>query len=709
MSTVASPSASALFPQGLPSSGYLARRLPLALQDLLRKGGRVVLQDILAQYPDLEEQPGIVMNLAYEEFTQRVQAGETFDLDAFGARFPALNEQFRQLVNLHFYMEDNPHCLPLGWPQPGQQFLGFSIKEELGRGGFARVFLATEPALGNRPVAVKVAVQGSGEAQILGRLSHPNIVPVYSIQEDKASGFTVICMPYLGKATLEDVLHRVYPLPEPPLQAPVILEAIQRAAPAAAATAERRPAPRWLRRGTYVDAILAIGVQLADALAFVHAAGLCHGDLKPSNVLLGADGRPMLLDFNQVFEPEGVDTQDCGTLPYMAPEQLLARKRKNAAGAAPVDARSDLFALGIILYELLTGQYPFGPVSLQVTEVELRSLLLERQRRGAPALRQVNPRVNPALAQLVHRCLAYDPNDRPASAAAVVAQLRKCLSWPSRVRRWLGQHPRSMIAAALLLVTTSVGLGYAWSVQPPYSQRQWQHGQQAYRQGQYEQAVEYFTQALQADPQLDSARFDRGRAYQHMGKLDLALIDLEAVLERHSDGRVLAFQGYCKNQCSLHPSAIRHYQLALKADFATAEVYNNLGYSCLQLSQLPDAEKYLNEAIQRNGSLQAAFHNRAFVHLRRGMQESKNPMVKLQRYRAAILDMEKTIELGPRTSELNRQAGMVCDVAAKCEELRNDPLLRGLRQKLDLPTALRNPSDPTPPQKAVRLLNPVQD
>jgi hypothetical protein len=118
------------------------------------------------------------------------------------------------------------------WPAVGTEFLGFQLLRELGRGAFAHVYLARQPALGNRLVVVKVAQYGSGEAETLGRLGHRNIVPVYSVSEDPATHVTAVCMPYLGSATLLDVLDVGFAEDRPPERARFIQNiAIQEALP----------------------------------------------------------------------------------------------------------------------------------------------------------------------------------------------------------------------------------------------------------------------------------------------------------------------------------------------------------------------------------------------------------------------------------------------------------------------------------------------
>src|SRR5262249_49081462 len=193
----------------------------------------------------------------------------------------------------------------------------------------------------------------------------PNVVPVHWGRDE--GGYGVVCMPFLGGATLLDVLDRVYPEGDspPPRGAEVLLAAIRAAArpgdPAPALDTSEPAA--YLRKGAWPEAGAAVGERLAAALAAVHGAGVCHRDLKPSNVLIDAAGRPRLIDFNLSQDERLGGSRVGGTLPYMSPEQLRYFTPGADGGPAP-DARADLYALGVVLYELLAGQHPFGPVSL---------------------------------------------------------------------------------------------------------------------------------------------------------------------------------------------------------------------------------------------------------------------------------------------------------------------------------------------------------
>ncbi|MGE3809138.1 MAG: serine/threonine-protein kinase, partial [Gemmataceae bacterium] len=379
------------------------------------------MADFLIQHPELLDNRTAILDLAYEEYCLREEAGEVLDADEFCQRFPRYQSTIRRLLVTHSLLRsppsERPLRTPLEMPGRGDTFLSFQIKDELGRGAFGRVFLAEDTTLGNRQVAVKVSRHGKAEAGLLGKLAHPNIVPVHSVQHDVTSGLSAICMPYLGRTTLLDVLESLV-VETLPKSGATITRVLQATNPGARVEA-------GLTRYRYEDAVAHLGAQLGEALAHVHAQGILHRDLKPSNVLLTMDARPMLLDFNLSVASSEATVDWGGTLPYMSPEQLRCIPPEIAP--AGIDARSDVYSLGVVLHELLAAEHPFGPIPLAGAKEELRDLLLERQRAGAP------PSVNPSLShshelmKLVQGCLALEPARRP-DAATLAKQLREYLS-----------------------------------------------------------------------------------------------------------------------------------------------------------------------------------------------------------------------------------------------------------------------------------------
>ena len=323
-------------------------------------------------------------------------------------------------------------------PDVGGTFFGFRLVALLGSGAFGRVYLAQQGDLADRSVALKIAADIFGESQTLAQLQHTNIVPVYSIH--RANPFQAVCMPYFGATTLADVLEHLEggkSLPDSgkmlvstvkdrklsvdgsyskstvregfgptPLgdQPPGAGPSIQSRAAGAAEALQK------LEGMSYVEAVLWMVARLADGLAHAHQRGILHRDLKPANILVTDDGQPMLLDFNlsedTKLRSSATAASIGGTLPYMAPEHLRAFQ----VGGQRLDARCDLYSLGVILYELLTGRPPF-PGYRAVSSETLESMIADRQK-TRPEVQGHNGAVSPAIESIVRRCLEPDPAKR---------------------------------------------------------------------------------------------------------------------------------------------------------------------------------------------------------------------------------------------------------------------------------------------------------
>lgn len=322
----------------------------------------------------------------------------------------------------------------------------FEIIRELGRGGMGVVHLARDRTLG-RLVAVKVLAPHlvdseqakerlRREARAIASLSHPGIVPIYRFAS--AGGRDYIAMEYVPGQTLHDRL---------------------RAAHANADTGTPTgDLPAVLRDPEAVRDVARIIAEVADALDHAHRHSVFHRDIKPSNVIIDANGQPHLTDFGIAMVEGGLaltTTGDmAGTLPYMSPEQT-------EEGAAPIDGRSDLFSLGVVLYELLALRRPFDAPSQP-------KLMEAIQRHEPPELRSVNRTVPQDLSTICHKALEKRPQNRYQSAAHMAADLRAFLAGdpilarpPSavrRMRRWVRRHP-SGVAAAIVVGSVAVAAG----------------------------------------------------------------------------------------------------------------------------------------------------------------------------------------------------------------------------------------------------------
>lgn len=642
-----------------------APSLASVLSEWRQQGKPVDALQTLAKHPDWWTEKSVVLDLAYEEFCQRREAGDQIDPDQFCKRFPVYQTSLRRTMEIHQLIEENPEALArlqeVRWPGPGEEFLGFQLKRELGRGAFARVFAATEVAVGQRIVAVKISLHGGAEADTLGKLDHRHIVPILSVQKEKGTGVTCVCMPYLGSATLCDVL-------DAPSGADSPVHAL-RDRQATSSTA--------FFRGTYVDGILKIALAIADALAYIHARNICHRDLKPSNVLMTPDGSPMLLDFNLAFDAQKVDRQIGGTLPYMSPEQLMATDLDRPAETSLVGPSSDVFSFGIILYELLTRVHPFGPLPLKLTSQELRTLLLERQRGTVSPIRRHNRLVDRAVARIIERCLAYNPRERP-TAEELARFFRRSLSGWRRLRRWVAHHPIPTLVGTVGPLVTVVAIATVVLPKGTPVERAYARGMEQARQENWSDAVNYFERALAADPQFTPAILGRARAHQKMKQFDLAILDYRKLENSQLDGNILACMAYCMSQLRLYHDALNCCELAISKGHETAAIHNNMGWCWLRLGNLERAETALNRAVQIDNRLQVAYHNRARVDRQTMTQRSGYVPVK------GIEDLRRAMELGPITTDLAFDAAYLCAFAAKSDTNWREPALEYLTLSVQL-------------------------
>jgi serine/threonine protein kinase len=485
--------------------------------------GRKRQVDDYRRFPGLIENTSVLAAVAFEEYRLRRRAGESISPDTYRAHYhidtskwPSLGEPSAAEKSLYQTRvmdvqdrrnndeDDESECQSVRkWssasrilPEPGTHFLGFHLVEELGRGAFGRVYLAHQDALARRPVALKVACDIDGESQKLAQLQHTNIVPIYSFHQ--SGPLQAVCMPFFGRTTLAHVLDRVcgkqgMPSSGRELKSTLNLrlhdtdsrdhsheqrsvEPIPTAAPPLV-DEKGGPIDGWkkLESLSYVEAVLWLGEQLAAGLAHAHERGILHRDLKPANVLLTDDGRPMLVDFNLSEDVKSRDSAERatigGTLPYMAPEHMEAFSR---TGACALDGRCDLFSLGVILYELLTGRYPY-PVHLKKRRETILTMLADRCG-DPPRMRHLNPAVSPATEAIIRKCLEGNPKKRYQKAEDLREDLNRQLNGlplrhavnPSRRERyqkWVRRHPR--LTSSGSIAAAAPGLGVLVGAAPP--------------------------------------------------------------------------------------------------------------------------------------------------------------------------------------------------------------------------------------------------
>ncbi len=478
------PAPRTVSPEGTPPRAAvegLAAELVAEMIHGWRQGRRLLPEDLLVRHPHLWEHPEAALDLIYEELCLRREHGAEVPLEDLLERFPQWRPQLEVLFDCQRLLGPRPAAPQ--FPAAGDVIGDFRLRSELGRGGQACVFLASQLSLGERAVVLKFAPREVGEHLSLARLQHTHIVPLYSAHEDPARGLRALCMPYFGGATLAYLLDVLRPVPPERRTGQDLAEALGRAA-APEARGGSAPARIALARTSYVRAVCWIGACLADALDYAHARGLVHLDLKPSNVLIAADGQPMLLDFHLAREPIAADGAGPswlgGTAGYMSPEQhaALVAVARGRPVARAVDGRSDVYALGVLLYEALAGRLPAAGREPGTSSTVRAGTATPRPDPPAPAdpppLWRVNRQVSVGLSDVIGKCLAEGPDDRYRDMAALAGDLRRHLadlplagvrnrSVAERWRKWRRRRPHgtalAAMALAVVLAAGAVGLG----------------------------------------------------------------------------------------------------------------------------------------------------------------------------------------------------------------------------------------------------------
>ncbi len=320
-------------------------------------------------------------------------------------------------------------------------------------------------------MVLKLSPTRSLEPQHLARLQHTHVMPIHSVHE--VDGLVAVCMPFFGERTLADLLRHVVGRQELPRSGQELLSTLvakqddtvvgDRSATTARTVkpTERRPLDPRLQKLNYVDAVLTLVSDIAAGLGHAHERGIIHRDVKPANILLTDDGRPLVLDFNLSDETvvNGRESLTIGgTLPYMAPEHLHAVVQGGRVGPA-----SDIYSVGTLLFELLSGRRPYGEAPATRDE-DLLAMRTERLE-PAPLVTQFNRSASPAVAAIVAKCLAPAPENRYRSMTDLEEDLQRQLhhlplhhapnpSWRERFAKWRMRRPKLVSATSVAAVAT---------------------------------------------------------------------------------------------------------------------------------------------------------------------------------------------------------------------------------------------------------------
>ena len=564
-----------------------------------RSGNQPDAAEFLAEHPELEQNKSLVLNLVLEEYCLRTAAGDTLVKSTFCDRFPAYRQSIVKMLEVHEYLDQCPQFAidsqPNKWPQPGEHFLGYDVIDQLGSGALARVYLASEPALGRRLVVIKVSRFGAAEAETLGKLSHPNIVPVHSVKHDSLSGWTAICMPLLGTATAVDLLDAAFA--EGQVRAARVIGEVsgkRRTIASGGRPVEATPARQW--GGTYSDAIAQLGLQLADGLASAHAAGVLHHDIKPSNVLLAWSGTPMLLDFNLSSDEQSATERIGGTLPYMAPELVASFTTGRDRSATRLDPRCDIYSLGCVLYELLAGKLPARPEAPEKLPQDAYQPWLAAKRQPAAALRTQDAAIDARLDAIVLKCLAPDPAERYASAGALAAALRDYLSLRLAALRYVKQHRRGFLTAGAALALSSAAAGIYLGTRKAYPERVLDRGLTLYEQGRFEEALTVLDECNLLNRDWPEARFARAQTLRQLERWSDARDDFGA-LAGVQPGWSHALVGFCHFRDKRDLESLSSYRQAYRSGMRDVRLVFNYADALRRRSQFTEAVAIYSEVV----------------------------------------------------------------------------------------------------------------
>ncbi|MEU5409760.1 serine/threonine-protein kinase [Nocardia asteroides] len=481
---------------------------------------RLRLADYCAEFPELDCST-LPAGLVFEEFVIRRHSGERLDPRSYLREYPDQASSLRGLLNTD-ELEQSTHrtedpdptvnqppesirttqvttpeldltatatasataadtvpgaFAPLDRIEIGQRIGDFELLTGLGSGAFARVFLARQTSM-QRLVAVKVSADRGTEPQTLAQLDHDYIVRVFDQQllDTEAGGpstarrLRLLYMQFLPGGTLLGLLRWVRATPPAERSGKLLLDAVDAAMEE---KGEIRPTDSSVRAElaelSWPETVAWLGRRLAEALDYAAAHGVLHRDVKPANVLLTAEGVPKLADFNISFSRTVAGTSPVayfgGSLSYMSPEQLEACHPGLGRSAADLDTRSDIYSLGVVLWELLTGAKPFDDSTAEAAgsgdETTLEAML-ERRSGGvdAAALDRVPENCPAALRRVLLTCLEPDRARRWPDGAVLAKQFDLCLD--ERARDLVDPPPKSwrmqLRRFPLLAMVLSVGV-----------------------------------------------------------------------------------------------------------------------------------------------------------------------------------------------------------------------------------------------------------
>ncbi len=508
----------------------------------------------------------------------------------------------------------------------GQKIFEFEIVRTLGQGGFATVFEAYDTVLERRVAIKQLLVERAAdknsvrrfiqEARIIAALEHPNIVSIYALRRQEEQLYMI--MEYISGSSLRELLDRVGKLP--------------------------------------IEQAVRLGIGICEGLAKFHAKGIYHRDIKAENILLTTDERPKVIDFGIAHVPEaagGMGLTQAGFQPttfiYSSPEQVRGEA---------IDARSDVYQIGELLYYMLAGNHYIdmnmlenqaitaGGTNQFRSQAKLFELLEGAICEEMPSgLKQLWHEVG-ALAGVVERALAKDKNERYRDAAEFAATLKTlsintipASSEAERLglrdaraynRRGLAHISTRNYEQAIIEYSRAINLDKRYA--EAYNNRAIAH----LFMTNYGEAVDDCDQAISLAPDFIPAYVNRGIAYTGLRAYEEALVDYDQALHLSPNS---AYAHYNRGNTHLwmtnYQEAITDYSQAIAKEKEFLAAYVNRGVAQTELKNYDLALADFSQAIDLNADYVYAYYNRANVYR------------ELEQHKEAVEDYSKVIELNP--------------------------------------------------------------
>lgn len=439
------------------------------------------LEDYAAELPLADANGKMPLELIHEELQVRMQAGNRVTEEEIHERFPQQADALCELVGgmavsgtptCAYFIDTEqmtkmptmpaPNELEAIRFEPGQQIDDFQLLTMLGEGAFAQVFLARQVSM-ERLVALKISSHRGSEPQTLAQLDHANVVRVFDQRQTLNPPLRLLYMEVVPGGTLQPVVSLVRKTAPAARSGKLLLAIVDdRLAANGSAQPDSSHNRNWLTAASWPMTVCQIGAQLADGLAYAHAKGVMHRDIKPANVLLTPAGTPKLADFNVSYNGGRADEDPSdtfgGSLVYMSPEQLKACHPVLGGSPQRVREASDVYSLGVMLWELLCGTRPFEDETREETSLtKVQRMIDRRDYVDFHSLALQLPADCPAsLRQVLTRCLQPRPEERYHSAEEVARELRLCLHPQTWKMMQPATNPISQVMLGMPLLTAVV-------------------------------------------------------------------------------------------------------------------------------------------------------------------------------------------------------------------------------------------------------------